>query len=534
MDIEYFYLRRLALLYAVLPLAIFLVFWLRFSLSLLGVFCLIVTVFAMREGGGDSAFVSPAEMMCSGERGSGTDGDGCLHVGIHALIALALIAILWCVLGGQGGFWYQSPDWGIRNAIFRDLITHPWPVFYNDGGAALCYYFGFWLPTAGLGRLLLLAGAPMDVVWALSNVLLLLWTASGVMLVFLLMIDVLGIREDKLVIAASLFLVFFSTPDILGLLVSGKWGDAIRAVHLEWWATGVAQVGQISSITTCLFWVFNQAVIPWICTLLFLGEKNFSRYLLIFAAAFFSGPMPGVGLAALMVAQGIGVIIPACRADAHGPHPLRSVLSAWNGAGLLFACIAALFFSANSAVSNTAAMQTSVQNALSYPLWFPHNKRLAVLALAFVVIEGLLIPLLCYRDFKRVPVFWGVITTLVLCPFIRIGGGADFCMRSSIPAVLMMCLFAFRSLWLHPFWGRGLPADVVAVALAVVLALGAITPAFEIGRGFVACFGVLDDTLYDRYEGESLEGMDFSALNFGFDNPGEDAFFRLVGKMPQQ
>ena len=43
-----------------------------------------------------------------------------------------VIALVWCVLAGQGGYYYQSVDHNARNAIFRDLITREWPVIYPE------------------------------------------------------------------------------------------------------------------------------------------------------------------------------------------------------------------------------------------------------------------------------------------------------------------------------------------------------------------------------------------------------------------
>lgn len=52
-----------------------------------------------------------------------------------------------------------------------------------------------------------------------------------------------------------LFLIFFSGMDILGALYSSRLPDllAYDAMHLEWWTNDF----QFSSLTTCLFWVFN-------------------------------------------------------------------------------------------------------------------------------------------------------------------------------------------------------------------------------------------------------------------------------------
>ncbi len=58
------------------------------------------------------------------------------------LFWFAAVAIVWSFLGGQGKLYYQSSDWQIRNAIYRDLIYRLWPVTYSDFDKALVYYIG--------------------------------------------------------------------------------------------------------------------------------------------------------------------------------------------------------------------------------------------------------------------------------------------------------------------------------------------------------------------------------------------------------
>lgn len=50
-------------------------------------------------------------------------------------------------------------------------------------------------------------------------------------------------------------------------------------------------------MTTCLFWVFNQTVVPWLMTLCVLNEKSVENYALLGLLALPFGPLPFVGLA---------------------------------------------------------------------------------------------------------------------------------------------------------------------------------------------------------------------------------------------
>lgn len=38
------------------------------------------------------------------------------------LFLVLFIILIWCILGGQGNLYYQSSDWGCRNAIYKKMI----------------------------------------------------------------------------------------------------------------------------------------------------------------------------------------------------------------------------------------------------------------------------------------------------------------------------------------------------------------------------------------------------------------------------
>lgn len=52
-------------------------------------------------------------------------------------------------------------------------------------------------------------------------------------------------------------------------------------------------------MTTCLFWVFNQTVVPWLMTLCVLNEKSVENYALLGLLALPFGSLPFVGLAVM-------------------------------------------------------------------------------------------------------------------------------------------------------------------------------------------------------------------------------------------
>lgn len=545
-ELSYRSLRFWAIAYMALPLFLFLLLWLRPLWGIpLGLLFLVGTALAVYSGSArlpvkcrglcikqrdenvssDALFPRPS-IFSQGQKQYDEHDASAVRVPRQTLIALVLVAVIWCVLSGQGGFWAQSSDWEIRNAIFRDLVTHSWPVYYNDGMAAMSYYIAYWLPAAAIAKIPFALGLSIEAIWPFANVVLLLWTVIGVLLIELLVLVTLRASSGRAVAFCVSLLVLFSTPDILGLPITGQFNNALQDLHLEWWASGVVGVAQYSSITTCLFWVFNQAIVPWICTLCFLNERCFSRYLLIWACCFACGPFPSVGLAVLMLAQGVGVLI--CRERLVSlRRQLASICSIPNFAGVIAAVVMGLFFIANTATTNTG-VAASVDNLLVYPLWLPANRRMIVTALVFVVIEGLLLPLLLMRQNWRKPLFWAIVLTLVACPFIRVGQAADFCMRASVPAIL--CLYVLCAQRLMEWWRDGRPRQIAVWALIACLVLGAVTPAVEFYRGFYQVKSRGIENVHPDVG--TLEGWDFSVLNFGTDNPDGSFFFRELAGRP--
>lgn len=101
-----------------------------------------------------------------------------ITLSVPKLVLLFALMLLWGYLGGQTGFFYQNSDWGYRNAIYRDLITNSWPVYYPQKDTALVYYIGHWLVPAALTKpVYALFG--LDAAWMFARMALWGWTALG-------------------------------------------------------------------------------------------------------------------------------------------------------------------------------------------------------------------------------------------------------------------------------------------------------------------------------------------------------------------
>ena len=168
------FVHRFAILYLSLPTVCFLLFWVRPVVGIIAASLLVFAVVRLFRGAGDCTELD--RMMPSCET---------IRIPPFACMTLVTVLFVWCILTGQGGVVPQSSDWHWRNALFRDLITHRWPVVYPEWDRALVFYCGHWLPAACATKLIVALGMNLELSWHVGNVFLLVWTYSGVLIVFL-------------------------------------------------------------------------------------------------------------------------------------------------------------------------------------------------------------------------------------------------------------------------------------------------------------------------------------------------------------
>lgn len=129
MNISRKFIQRCAIVYIALPTLVFLFLWLR---PCIGIPVGIVAIFSVaRILVASGARCQLDSLMPSCER---------VTVSIPVGLSFMALLLLWCILSGQGGFVPQDGDWHWRNALFRDLITHEWPVVYPKNNRALVFY----------------------------------------------------------------------------------------------------------------------------------------------------------------------------------------------------------------------------------------------------------------------------------------------------------------------------------------------------------------------------------------------------------
>ena len=538
--ITYRALRQVAFTYLMLPTLLFLAFFLKPGYAAVSA-ALLLGVWGW---------------TCFGKKDKGHLRDKPVYCALYEFLIVAAVVLLWAYLGGQGGFFYQTTDWNERNAIFRDLIRYDWPVYYTRTRTVLTYYVGHWLPAALIGKIVYRSTYSLDAAWRAGNVMLMLWSSLGLgVMAFLLFKAVQANTLGKRAIAL-LVLLFFSGLDVIGCINKGwKWEDFMLHLHLEWWAFRAGY--QFSSITTCLFWVFNQAIPLWIATLCFVNENkggvHAKNYGFIAVTALMCGPLPDVGLVLLMLYAMIYAAVEHFRAKKIKEW-LRDVFSLGNvvmAAGI-FPFIG-LYMMANMAVGSTPAAKKppqfsslvfvfiglAVASVVLICLLKNAEWRKACLFMLvnftilgamlfikadykedyvlFLLLEAGIYLILLFPYAKGNYLYHACALLLAIAPLFKVGNGADFCMRMSIPLVLILAVLCIRFLFNQSVFRRenAMVIFVCKVLLVSVLIVGACTPAMEFYRGFADTenIGTADQifTLNKRHSSGGLYGNFVSA-----------------------
>lgn len=258
------------LLYGLIPIVIFFIGWLRPIYSIPATLLLIY-----------SAFIYTKRIEETQELTE-------LKIDWKKTSLIALIAFVWVYCSGIGGYTNQDWDHHGRNAVFYDLLTFDWPVYYDFPStyhfkelagkhSSLNYYFTFWLPAACVGKL---------VGQQAANAFLLVWTYAGLLLSLYYLNRLFSFKYP--LVCVGLF-VFWSGFDLFGYLLIRQTlppVDALSETYYYYFYT---------SFTADLYNPFNQAVPAWLITLYVLNSaKKFQVFPVVILFAY--SPFAFIGL----------------------------------------------------------------------------------------------------------------------------------------------------------------------------------------------------------------------------------------------
>ena len=412
------------------------------------------------------------------------------------LISIALISLLWVCSSGIGALVFQNLDHNCRNPLFEMLVQNHWPVVVDTGGgtAILTYYIGFWMPSALLGKLLhsVQMGYYCQIAWA----------TIGIFIFFYLVLACLK-RKNYLPI---LIFIFFSGLDALGHVLLNNLEPLAQPIsHLEWWFPYF----QFSSFTTQLFWVFNQAIPAWVAVLLMYHERNNKNLIFLYACLFLQSTLPAIGLFPFVMYWYLKNGTSFLFLKSGLVHLKKVILSSFTFqniiGGILITIISFSYLSGNVSGAHRSLLSPSL---LQFCTWLG----------SFFLAEAGLFLLCLYKHQRHNILFYLTLVCLLLYPFIKVGASADFCMRATIPPLVLLYIMVVQNIESYSFKKRQPFAYYV---LVVLLCIGSVTPLHEFSRTFYLTskgitkvapalsfnnfFGWTQDNLFLKYFGKDVK-----------------------------
>lgn len=480
---------QIAYIYLAIPMYIFLFGWLRTPIALV--------MEAVLTAGLFFAFRTAPKM----------DVTQFTRSNLPKLVLMAAISVIWVYLSGIGEFAFQNYDHMWRNAILEKLVSNDWPVIITDSEpyfqkpVAMIYYFALWLPAACVGK-----------IWGLhaANVFLFYWCAAGVMLVMTLISGLVKKVSPWIVLA----FVCFSGLDAVGDFVLHNSSGYLwfTSNHLENWAPGF----QMSSMSTQLFWVFNQAIPAWVITLLLLHQKDNRSIIFVYSFSFMACTLPSIGMLPILACIGIRRIIQMYDKKKvfkeNAIAIIREAITIQNAvSGLLLTLVSYLFLKSNS-TSTDGFRKTEM-------------KRLLMSYLIFVLLEFMVYYFAIYSKKKREPLYWVSMATLLVVPMISFGPHVDFVMRASIPALVVLFVLIMSALE----ESRKAKEIKQYAVIAVLLAFGGLTAYHEITRSVTTTISHSTDPAV-AITATEIDLFEDGARNNFFGEYEDSFFFKYLAK----
>lgn len=408
----------------------------------------------------------------------------------YLVLLLALITVMgWVILSGVGNVVWGNIDHLWRNAMFKILVDYDWPPV-NAAGRGLTYYIGFWLPSALVGKILgLQAGFIFQIIW----------TTLGLYLVYLYICEHL----KRISVFPLIVFIFFSGLDFAGVHMFDPLIHEFRHVpltmHIETWAGPYTY--NYSCNTSQLFWAFNQCVYSWLILMIVLKNKTnkyvvFQMGLLLISSIFgFIGMLP---LLLYLVIKRRGLF------------SIQNFLCGGVSGILTF-----LYYLGNETSQlNPGSFADTVSSGN-----LTHNLRLEIVRyVIFIFWEVLIYLILCFGRNKKNPLFYVMAAFLFICPLIKFGLAHDFCMRASVPSLLLLMLFVLDTLYDAIRRSR----RVLVVLISITLLIGAVTPFYEFSSTLIY-------TCANEPHFFGTESHIFDETNFSCDAE-STFFFRYIGR----
>lgn len=442
-------------------------------------------------------------------------------------LGAALLTGAFLLLTAHGGFIGAiGVDIPFRDAMYNDLLTYPWPLYYPDSGSAFVYYHVYWLVPAGISYLLCLG-------WTGSHVVLFFWTWLGATLSVWLLAEALQARKQWMLMVTLLFL-FWGGLSILGMLPKSIIAGTALTVNDypgfdAWQFAGGVDHGYrmdyfIRTTYDALANVYNQFVPITLVTFIWWKLRNELRVYFLFAVLILPySPLGFAGFCLMIMGEVLSHIKQAV--DWNGRELVaREILSEGNVLGFLAVVpVFFLYFTVNSRAEVAGA-------GILYVPWGEYSLlRIGMLLLYYLLYFGIYM-LLLDKSWKRNVFFWWLVFIMIVIPLFRVGESGDFNWNASMAPFLVILMMVSEQLLVccreKHFWGRNL-------LLVFFMSFTVLTPCLQMASTFRACMLEHDISVYHDPDhiGGTYVGHDQAKLqNFLVKGYEKSFFFRYLVK----
>lgn len=499
------YLACLAYAYILIPVLIFFLTWLRWYVG-------IPAALILSAG---AVFLIKKDYLKIDES---------IVLSCRMIFISSIIICCWVIYSGLGGMFFQTGDNHYRNAIFRDMVNCQWPVIYGEGEKALTYYLMFWIVPALFGKI----GG-----WAVANIALTVWGTIGILLSFLFILAVIKPRKKFHILLVALFLVFWSGENWMGAVISVPFKLCVHSLDLgsfEGWLdfsrNGYDCSYLYRSNLDALCQTYNQAIVPWLITVLTIHNRKTRNFAFLGLCALPYGPIPFIGLLPVFLVMFIQENWENLKKVKLKPL-LKNIFSIPNiSASITAFPIFWLFFKQNTAFSVGASGH-------AFGLFVPPEafdwQRIVTLLL-FYFFEFGIYCIFIYPKYKKDPVFWCCIVTLILIPFFRIGTGRDFCMNASFSTLYILMIYTCRYVIEEFRDVFKFKAACRYIGLIVVLLVSTSTFIFD----FAGKCELMDEWNVFPYVADDVVTLadkdPYECINFLVPDPAHTAFFKYIAQ----
>lgn len=423
----------ISLIYIFIPILVMIIGWTKIVFAIPIVLLIIVSVLLSRKR---------------------VNKEGSFCISLRALIIIGIIAIFIGILSGWGGLLPQSGDWNKHNALFRDLVTKSWPVFYNNNGveSMLTYYMAQYMVPSIAGKIVLAfnSGA-QTTAFVAAEITMLIWNSLGLYLILIYVSSIIG--NSKAIISSVCFILFGSLLPIGRLILSIAYDnriDVIRDGFQHNLDTGLIEA-QYTTNFVQLRWVFPQCIVPWlVVAILLTGIVVKDNYVVIGLPIVLFASFPFIGILPFMINDAVREL---CKTKKF-VNWVKELFSIQNVLMIIsLGTFEALYFYGYIFTSDKPAfLKFSINNFTipSYILFLLSSFGIYAFLIILVLKKGLV-------DFDKL-YLWTSIAILIILPLYRMGAANDFTMRVSIPALFVICIAFIKILLsenvqkIKPFW----------------------------------------------------------------------------------